>query len=189
MRSKSAGRHRSRNRAHRRSRRDSPTTSQSPGFLRFSDPLSKSCASRTCIPGNKENATVPHLSASLGPIRRSRSPRWVRPDHRRLRWRLAIVSLGLEWGHQRLDPFLTNRDATRCQRSAIGGQPGDICSLRGLLPVTIPELRLAYVCREHTSSTERGNRSLHRFKPFGVSGSAGGLPRARLFRSASRPPA
>jgi hypothetical protein len=34
----------------------------------------------------------------------------VRPDHRRLRWRLAIVSLGLEWGHQRLDPFLRNRD-------------------------------------------------------------------------------
>ena len=77
-----------------------------------------------------------NLSASLGPIRRSRSPRWVRPDHRRLRWRLAMVSLGLEWGHQRLDPFLTNRDATRCQRSAIGGQPGDICSLRALLPVT-----------------------------------------------------
>jgi hypothetical protein len=29
------------------------------GFCGFSDPLSKSCASRTCILGNQENAAIP----------------------------------------------------------------------------------------------------------------------------------
>jgi hypothetical protein len=137
MGSKSVGRRRSRNRARRRSRRDSPTTSQKPriseGFLILFP--SRVHPARVSLATRKTRPFL-NLSASLGPIRRSRSPRWVRPDHRRLRWRLASVSLGLECRHQRLDPFLTNRDATRCQRSAIGGQPGDICSLRGLLPVT-----------------------------------------------------
>jgi hypothetical protein len=49
-------------------------------FCGFHDPSSRSCVSRTCIPGNQENATSLEPMGSLGPIRRSPSPCWVRRD-------------------------------------------------------------------------------------------------------------
>ena len=37
----------------------SASLSQIEGFCRFPDPFSEPCVSHACIPGNRENATVP----------------------------------------------------------------------------------------------------------------------------------
>ncbi len=55
------------------------------GFLR----VLRSFFPLVCIPGDQETRRFLNLSASLGPIRRSRSPRWARPDHQGLRWRFV----------------------------------------------------------------------------------------------------
>jgi hypothetical protein len=63
----------------------------------------------------------PQPCSRVDPVR-CRSPRWARPDHQRLRWRLASVSLGFECGHQRVDSLLTNHDPLSkvCYRRATG---------------------------------------------------------------------
>jgi hypothetical protein len=67
------------------------------------DPSSRSCVSRTCIPGNQENATSFEPMGSLGPIRRSPAPCWVRRDHlHRVSWPRGSVGVGVEYGNRGL---------------------------------------------------------------------------------------
>src|SRR6266404_5777855 len=104
-----------------------------PGFLRDS----RSFFSLVCIPsvypwqpGKREPS--PNLWASLGPIRRSRSPSLGKAGPPAIAMAISQRQSWFRVSHQRLDPFLTT--APRRQGSAIGGQPGDMCSVRGLPP-------------------------------------------------------